>query len=81
MKYIVDRIEGELVVCENENTKEMENFKKELFPEEVKAGDIVEKSGEKFEIKKEELNKLRKDLESMFHNLFEDNKDDKNDKE
>ena len=32
MKYIVDRIENNIVVCENQQTKKIEEFSKEQFP-------------------------------------------------
>ncbi len=48
MKYIIDRIENEFVICENQATKAMEKFKIDQFPEGVKDGDIVILENEKF---------------------------------
>lgn len=36
MKYIIDRIENNMVICENQETKKMENFDKSMFPEQIK---------------------------------------------
>lgn len=69
MKYIIDRIEENIVVCENQETKKMENFKIEQFPEGIKDGDIVILKDEKFEKdesetknQKEKINELMKKL-------------------
>ena len=69
MKYIIDRIEGNIVVCENQETKKMENFKIEQFPKVIKDGDIVVLKDEKFEKdesetknQKEKINELMKKL-------------------
>jgi 3-phosphoglycerate kinase len=69
MKYIIDRIEGNIVVCENQETKKMENFKIEQFPKGIKDGDIVVLKDEKFEKdesetknQKEKINELMKKL-------------------
>ena len=68
-KYIIDRIEGNIVVCENQETKKMENFKIEQFPKGIKDGDIVVLKDEKFEKdesetknQKEKINELMKKL-------------------
>lgn len=75
MKYIVDRIEGNIVVLENQESKKMENFAKELFPEDIKTGDLVEKQEDgKFVIKKEETERIRKEINDMITNFFK-NKD------
>ena len=38
MKFVVDRIEEDFVVCENCESGEMTNFPKDIFPEEIKSG-------------------------------------------
>lgn len=69
MKYIIDRIEKDTVICENQKTKKMEKFKLEQFPKGVKDGDIVFFKDEKFEKdeketknQKEKINELMKKL-------------------
>lgn len=41
MRYIVDRIEEEFVVCENEDTGEMEEIDVFFLPEDLEEGDIL----------------------------------------
>lgn len=69
MKYIVDRIENEIVICENQETKQIENFNLEQFPEGIKDGDVVilkdgkfEKDDEETVDRKEYINELMKKL-------------------
>lgn len=42
MKFIVDRIEGEYIVCENFDTTEISNLDRTLFPSDIRSGDLVE---------------------------------------
>ena len=73
MKYIIDRIEGNIVVCENQETKKMENFKIEQFPKGIKDGDIVVLKDEKFEKDESETkNQKEKINESEFEKFFEE---------
>ena len=54
MKYIIDRIENNIVICENQETKKMENFDKSMFPEQIKDGDVVIRENDTFRIDEEE---------------------------
>ena len=72
MEYIVDRIEGEIVVLENCQTKILEHFPKDLFPEEIKDGDLVILKEDRFEIEEDKLKKLNEELEMKFKKLFGD---------
>lgn len=42
MKLVVDRLEGEYVVCEIFGTKEIINLDRTIFPAGIKSGDLVE---------------------------------------
>ena len=42
MKLIIDRLEGEYVVCEEQNTNEIINLDRTIFPAGVQSGDLVE---------------------------------------
>lgn len=42
MKLVVDRIEGDYVVCENQETSEMINLDRFYFPENVKDGQLLD---------------------------------------
>jgi len=70
MKYIVDRIENDKVVCENQETKKIEEFDKVKFPENIKDGDIVVLVNEKFEIEKEETKNKKEYIEDLMKKLM-----------
>lgn len=70
MKYIIDRIENNIVVCENQDTKKIENFKIEQFPEGIKDGDIVILENEKFKIDKEETKIKKQEIEELMRKLM-----------
>ena len=42
MKFVVDRIEENYVVCEECNSGEMINIEKECFPSDIKSGTTFE---------------------------------------
>ena len=42
MKLIIDRTEGEYVVCEHYDSTEIINLDRTLFPAEIHSGDLVE---------------------------------------
>ena len=62
MKYIIDRIEENIVICENQETKKMEQFNKEQFPNNIKEGDIVYLEENKFKVNLNEIEELMKKL-------------------
>ena len=70
MKYIIDRIEGNIVVCENQETKKMENFKIEQFPKGIKDGDIVVLKDEKFENNKSETKNQKEKINELMKKLM-----------
>jgi len=70
MKYIVDRIENDKVVCENQETKKIEEFDKVKFPENIKDGDIVILINDKFEIEKEETKNKKEYIEDLMKKLM-----------
>ena len=76
-KYIVDRFEEDLDVCENSLTKEMVNIPKKDLPENIQEGMTIKKSKDGFKIDtlncsvciKKALETLKKDwddLESLY---------------
>lgn len=70
MKYIVDRIEKNIVICENQETKVMESFDISLFTEQVKDGDVVEKEDGKFKIIKEETKSRKEYIDELMKKLM-----------
>ena len=41
MRYIIDRIEDDIVICENEDTGEMEELDIFFMPDGIEEGDIL----------------------------------------
>ena len=69
MKYAVDRIEDNIVVLEDINTKEKQEVKKELLPSNIKDGTILifENNEYKLNLNEEELR--RKKIQERFNRL------------
>lgn len=70
MKYIIDRIENNIVICENQENKKMENFKIEQFPKEIKDGDIVILENGEFRIDKQETKTKKQEIEELMKKLM-----------
>ena len=72
MKLIVDRIEENIVVCENEN-QEMIEIDVSNFLEIPKDGDIVKLNDDgMYEILKDETEDRKEEIEDLFSSLFKD---------
>lgn len=69
--YIVDRIEGDYVVCETED-KSFVDLKIDLFPTGVKAGDVVYEEQGRFLVCKDETEKRNARIRQMMDDLWED---------
>lgn len=70
MKYIIDRIENEIVVCENQETKQMESFRKEQFPSDIKDGDVLILKDGKFEKDNQETLNKKEYIEDLMKKLM-----------
>lgn len=70
MKGIIDRFEDEFVVIEMEGVTK--DFPKSIFPDDAATGDVVEINGHKVTILKGETEKLRKEIEDLMSEVWED---------
>ena len=70
MKYIVDRIEENIVICENQETKKIEEFEKINFSEEIKDGDVVILENNKFKIDRKETDKRKEEINYLMKKLM-----------
>lgn len=70
MKYIIDRIEKNIVICENQETKQMEQFNKEQFQNNIKEGDIVYFEKNTFKVDSKETDKKKKEIEELMKKLM-----------
>lgn len=69
-KGIIDRFEGEIAVVEFE--KEMKDIPKADLPEKAQAGDVLIFEGDTITISAEETAKLKKEIDDLMDELFED---------
>ena len=60
MKFVVDRIEKNIVICQNLNNEEIYEFKLESMPEDVEEGSVLKFNHNKFQIDMKEDNKRKK---------------------
>lgn len=70
MKYIIDRMEQEIVICEDENGNRVK-FLAENMPKEAKEGDILVKMKESLSIDQEETRRRRQRMREKLNRLKE----------
>ncbi len=70
MEYAVDRIEGEIVVCQNLKNNKFENFEKYKMPQEIKEGDIFMYSNGKFTIDRKKTETKKAEFKKKLNDLF-----------
>ena len=70
-EYSVDRFEGEYAVLENRKTNEIKNVKKDMLPENIKEGSILQYVNGKYtyneELTKEETNKIKDKMNKLWN--------------
>ena len=70
-EYSVDRFEGEYVILENRKTNEMKNVKKDLLPENIKEGSIIQYVNGKYmyneKLTKEEINRIQDKVNKLWN--------------
>ncbi|MED1469274.1 DUF3006 domain-containing protein [Bacillus salipaludis] len=70
VKGIIDRFEGKFAVVEIEG--KTKDFPKSIFPKSATVGDVVEINGEKVKVLKEETEKLRREIEDLMNDVWEE---------
>lgn len=70
MKGIIDRFEGDFAVVEIEG--QTKDFPKSMFPLDAKPGDVVVISDNKVSIQNEETENLRREIEQLMEDVWED---------
>ena len=70
-EYSVDRFEGEYAVLENRKTNETKNVKKDMLPENIKEGSILQYVNGKYtyneELTKEENNRIQDRMNKLWN--------------
>lgn len=70
MKYIVDRVEENFIVCEDENGKII-NIEKHKEADNVKEGDVISIKDNKIFIDITETKKLKMEVEKLTKDLWQ----------
>lgn len=73
IKFIVDRIEENFVLCENFDTHEIEDFENSILPEGVKEGDIIiyDEELDKYYIDEESTEIRKKEMVDKMKKIWE----------
>lgn len=66
--YYIDRIEGNIVICQGENG-EMTELSKDILPQ-GREGDCVVYDGNTYTIDYERTQKRKEDMDSLLDSLF-----------
>lgn len=69
-KLVIDRIEGEYLICEDEN-KKMVKIRKDKAPREAEEGIVLAFEGDKIIIDYEESKKLKREIEDLMEDMWE----------
>ncbi|MBQ3021289.1 MAG: DUF3006 domain-containing protein [Bacilli bacterium] len=69
--YTVEKIEDTIVSLENRNNKEIIEIKKDILPNNIKEGDILDYIDNKYIINKVLTNKVKNNIKKRFSNLIE----------
>ena len=69
MKYIIDRIEDNIAILENQDTKEFININTNLLPQNIKEGMILSLINNTYTIDKKATEERRKEILEKFKRL------------
>ena len=69
MKYIIDRLEEGIAVCENE-LKKLISIPKDLLPDGLKEGDVLEEQEGRFLRDEQGTEARRKEIRKKLMDLF-----------
>lgn len=68
---VIDRFEGNYAICENGETKEIVEIKKDILPENAKEGSVLKWQNGKYKIDIEEQKNIEKRIKEKMDNLWE----------
>lgn len=69
--YIVDRIEGDYIVLEDNNSNII-NINKNNFTEDINEGDVLIKINDKYVLDKNKTNNRKDNISKILKNLWEE---------
>ena len=69
---VIDRFEGDIAVCENRKTQEIENIDIKNLPANIKEGDILKLKNNEYQIDTEAREEAENRINEKLKNLFTD---------
>lgn len=69
-EYTIDRFEENFAVCEDRDTGEMVNFKRDDLPQNAREGSILKYSNGKFEIDSKQEQEVSERIKQKMDNLW-----------
>ena len=69
-EYTIDRFEGDFAVCEDRDTGEMVDFKRDDLPQNAREGSILKYSNGKFEIDSKQEQEVSERIKQKMDNLW-----------
>lgn len=69
-EYTIDRFEGDFAVCEDRDTGEMVDFKRDDLPQNAKEGSILQYSNGKFELDSKQEQEVSERIKQKMDNLW-----------
>lgn len=75
---VIDRIEGDIAVCENRETEEITNINVSELPEDIHEGDVLKlnENENKYEIDEQTRLEIQERIKSKIRNIFEETEDE-----
>ena len=70
MYFVIDRIEEDIVVCENLETKEILNIEKNKLPEDIRQGLVIKLEDDIYIIDTEKTEERRQIIHEKIKNLW-----------
>lgn len=68
--FSIDRFEDDFAICEDKQTHEMVNIKRDLLPNNCKEGDIIQFVNGTYSLDKEQTQKEQKEIKNLVDSLF-----------
>ena len=68
--YTIDRVEGDLVICEKRDTGEMLEIPRCQFPEDIRAGELFDLTEKGVQIRQEDTEAARKRVQDKMKALW-----------
>lgn len=72
---VIDRIEGNIAVCENRETEEIKNIDINELPENIHEGDVIKQSNGIYELDEQTKLEIQERIKNKIRNLFEETED------